>query len=189
MNKLRGKTSIYRSITIAAVLLVATVVISVAVAVIFNAMPHRSNPPVALASNDADTFGWVTFYSLPDNDPPGSRIIAYPRLHAKAGGTGTYKDPQTFASAHPDVYPAGTKIYVPRFQRYYIMEDLCECSHGANHVDLWLEPSGTTSQVLACEEVLTTARREETIIKDPDPNQSVDLRPLMSNGTCRVSYP
>lgn len=148
--------------------------------------PHRSSPSVALVSSDSELSGWVTFYSSPDNDPPGSRTIAYPGLHAQAGGTGTYDDPQTFASAHPKVYPAGTKIYVPRFQRYFIMEDLCACSHGTNHVDLWLEPSGTDSQVMTCEKALTTAKREETIIKDPGPNHPVDLRPLISNGNCRV---
>ncbi|USN96111.1 MAG: hypothetical protein H6797_03470 [Candidatus Nomurabacteria bacterium] len=157
---------------------------------VFGIMRAVRTPSVARASGGSEMSGWVTFYSVPDNDPPGSRKISYsgpaPR-HARAGGTGTYDDPQTFATAHPDVYPTGTRIYVPRFQRYFVMEDLCACSHGANHVDLWLEPSGTNAEVLACENALTAAgKRQETIIKDPDPNMPVDLRPLMSNGACRV---
>lgn len=178
MNKLRKSITTYRSITIVAALLIATVAASSEVT--------SSNPSVALATTGTELSGRITFYSAPDNDPPGSRKIAYPGQHAQAGGTGTYQDPQTFASAHPQVYPPGTKIYVPKFQRYYVMEDLCACSHGANHVDLWLEPSGTNSQVLACENTLTKPQGMDTIIKDPDPNQPVDLRPLMSNGACRA---
>ena len=151
--------------------------------------PQSNNPSIILTSSGTTLSGWVTFYSSPDNDPPDSRIISYPGQpsgHAEAGGTGTYDDPQTFASAHPNVYPIGTKIYVPRLQRYYIMEDLCACSHGPNHVDLWLEPSGTNAQILTCERTLTTNKKEETIIKDPDPDQPVDLTPLLSDGVCRA---
>lgn len=152
-------------------------------------MQNGHEPPVSHASPSKEISGWATFYSAPDNDPPGSRAIAYPGpspRHAHAGGSGTYGDPQTFATAHPDVYPIGTIIYMPRFQRYFVMEDLCECSHGSTHVDLWLEPSGDDSEVLACERQLTTARQKEPIIVDPDPNLPVDLTPLIDDGVCRV---
>jgi 3D (Asp-Asp-Asp) domain-containing protein len=132
--------------------------------------------------------GRITWYSAPDNDPPGSRAIAYPGSpprHQQAGGTGTYQDPQTFATEDTSVFPPGTRIYVPKLQRYYIMEDFCGCNFSGNHVDLWLEPSGTNQQVAQCENALPNGS-SETIIKNPDPNRPVDLRPLMSNGVCRV---
>ena len=181
VGKLRKHLPAYGSITFVALFLIATIAVSGILSGI-----HR--PSVVLAS-EMELSGRVTFYSAPDNNPPGSRKISFPGSsprHARAGGTGTYEDPQTFASAYPKIYPAGTKIYVPRMQRYYVMEDLCDCSHGEYHVDLWLEPSGTDSQILSCEKALTAANRKETIIKDPDPNQPVNLTPLISDGVCRI---
>ena len=72
---------------------------------------------------------YVTLYGWPDNSPPGADIAypkngGYPTLHNSAGGTGTYADPITYASDKSET-PAGTKIYVPRVQKYFIMEDDC----------------------------------------------------------------
>lgn len=64
---------------------------------------------------------FVTFYGWYDNTPP-SAAIAYPVIHQTAGGTGTWSDPITYASDTSET-PAGTKIYVPRVQKYFIMED------------------------------------------------------------------
>jgi hypothetical protein len=136
----------------------------------------------------------VTGYGYPDNDPPGSKEIANPVLHKDgAGGTGTYDDPITFASA--DVFaPYGTKIYIPYLKRYFIREDLCaSCAAGdegrdpKTWVDLWVEGGeGEDSVViLNCESALT--REKETIIINPAPDKPVIKEPLLSNGQCKLS--
>ena len=71
---------------------------------------------------------FMTLYGYADNSPPG-RAIAHPCIHTGAGGTGTFKDPITFAT---DVREVGwcKKIYVPYMKRYFIHEDECaECDH------------------------------------------------------------
>jgi len=71
---------------------------------------------------------FMTLYGYADNSPPG-RAIAHPCIHHVAGGTGTFKDPVTFAT---DVHEVGwcKKIYVPHMKRYFIHEDECvECDH------------------------------------------------------------
>ena len=69
----------------------------------------------------------ITFYGFPDNDPP-SKDIAFPAIHAQAGGTGTFDDPITAAVATPEnggrITP-GTRLYVPSLQKYLIIEDSC----------------------------------------------------------------
>jgi len=71
----------------------------------------------------------VTFYGWADNSPPGN-AIAYPAnggqptIHNAAGGTGTYADPITFATA-PTEFSPGTRLYVPFIEKYVVMEDSC----------------------------------------------------------------
>ncbi|WP_261399883.1 hypothetical protein [Leisingera daeponensis] len=75
---------------------------------------------------------FLTGYSYWDNTPRGSAQIARPVIHRQAGGSGTYEDPITLAVGHVKRngrsymdYPAGTKFYVKKLQRYAIVEDLC----------------------------------------------------------------
>lgn len=97
--------------------------------------------------------GPITFYGARDNDPPGSRQIAYPGvLHKQAGGTGTFADPLTFAAVEGKFRP-GTKIYVPDVQRYFILEDTCATCRGSQ-IDLWVG-AATDAGVVRCEESLT----------------------------------
>jgi hypothetical protein len=75
---------------------------------------------------------FLTGYSYWDNTPPGSAAIARPVVHGSAGGSGTFNDPITIAvgyslatgSARLD-FPAGTRFYLPKLQRYAIVEDIC----------------------------------------------------------------
>ncbi|MCB1155469.1 hypothetical protein KDL45_17550, partial [bacterium] len=67
-----------------------------------------------------------------DNTPRGSARIARPVVHRQAGGTGTYSDPVTVAVGHSKSggrsrmdFPAGTRFYFPRLQKYGIVEDVC----------------------------------------------------------------
>lgn len=75
---------------------------------------------------------YLTGYSFWDNTPRGSAQIARPVIHRQAGGSGTYHDPVTIAVGHSKVggrsymdFPAGTRFYFPKLQKYGIVEDLC----------------------------------------------------------------
>src|SRR4051794_3977119 len=73
----------------------------------------------AAAATTQQTF--LTFYGWYDNTPPGGEI-SYPQIHDTAGGKGTYADPITFATSTAEL-KAGTKVWVPRVKKYFIMED------------------------------------------------------------------
>jgi 3D (Asp-Asp-Asp) domain-containing protein len=125
----------------------------------------------------------ITFYASMDNDPPFSTTIAYPRLHQKAGGTGTYADPITFA-ADARLYPTGTRIYVPRFRKYFVMEDRCAGAvdaYPAALIDLY---AGTTddARILDLEDALTPDGPINVVV-GPQKNYVVDTHPFWRNGT------
>ncbi|RJQ71558.1 hypothetical protein D5S17_27540 [Pseudonocardiaceae bacterium YIM PH 21723] len=133
----------------------------------------------------------VTFYGALDNDPPGSADIAYPTLHQKAGGTGTYADPITFATAKEE-HPPGTRIYFAPVKRYFIMEDLCaqcagEWPTGYRHIDLWTGNS-TNPAILKCEEALTPDGQVQAIV-DPPSNLPVVPGPLFNDATGQCYKP
>lgn len=121
---------------------------------------------------------YLTGYSYPDNDPPDSDAIAYPTAqHPVAGGTGTYADPITMATAAGEWAP-GTIFYVPALRRYFRIEDLCVACSGtppggaSTWVDCWVggKTGATGDQALAAEDALTGLH---TIIKDPPSNYVV----------------
>jgi hypothetical protein len=66
----------------------------------------------------------ITFYGYPDNDPPGSGTAYDCGRGYKAGGTGTYADPLTFASSKIE-YSVCQIIYSPYLKKYLRMEDDC----------------------------------------------------------------
>jgi len=129
----------------------------------------------------------VTFYAAHDNDPPGSREIAYPQKHSQAGGRGTYADPITVATDRRELAP-GTLIYVPFVARYFVMEDGCvECTEDweasrLRHIDLYAG-NATDSGVLACEEALTPSGHVPIEV-GPPAGRRVDTRPFYSGGDC-----
>jgi 3D (Asp-Asp-Asp) domain-containing protein len=112
-----------------------------------------AQPAKAVSAAVPNASGPITFYAARDNDPPGSRAIAYAgTVHSQAGGTGTFEDPLTFAAAAGKFKP-GTKVYVPDVKRYFILEDTCATCSGS-HIDLWAGPA-TDAGVISCEEALT----------------------------------
>ncbi len=129
---------------------------------------------------------YITYYGFNDNDPPG-RAIAYPKseygnaIHNEASGVGTYENPLTFAS-DPDLYPVGTRLYVPYIKKYVVMEDLCAtCSKnyksGRKHIDIWAGGDGSNPDALyECENRWT--RESETIEVNPPAGREVSLTPL-----------
>lgn len=135
----------------------------------------------------------ITFYGAWDNDPPGSRDIAYPQIHDKAGGTGTYADPLTFASPAGDgAYEPGQVIYVPFVEKYFIKEDQCAVSWTAPEgcgavtmVDLYVGNPSEQEAVVQCENSLTPGGDTEIIV-DPPSNLTVSSKKLWdeATGTC-----
>ncbi|MCL2787582.1 MAG: hypothetical protein FWD59_03695 [Micrococcales bacterium] len=149
---------------------------------------------------------WVFFtaYGYPDNTPPSAAIsggksaapdTTFPNaprwnlgIHRQANGDGTYENPLTFATAYltSAANPGlslwyGQQIYVPRFERYFVLEDSCGAcgrdltgrtnidtpegsllgpgTYGATglvHFDVWVDGSDADfAKVIACEDALT----------------------------------
>jgi 3D (Asp-Asp-Asp) domain-containing protein len=142
--------------------------------------PAKRSTPKPLPTAVANASGPITFYAARDNDPPGSRVIAYPGLHKEAGGTGTFTDPLTFAAAAGTFKP-GTKVYVPDVQRYFILEDGCASCSGP-HIDLWAGPA-TDAGVIACEESLTRGGSRPYQVNPPT-GLPVLAGDLYRDGTC-----
>ncbi|MER6945396.1 ricin-type beta-trefoil lectin domain protein [Nonomuraea sp. NPDC000554] len=151
----------------------------------------------AQAATTRQTF--LTFYGWYDNTPPGGDI-AYPRIHSTAGGKGTYADPITFATASAEASP-GTRIYVPRVKKYFIMEDSCqECGEdwsgqgpnggpGLWHFDLWLGgKGGNAMNAIDCEDALTHYNADSTptlepVIVNPGSSEAYDSTPIFNTST------
>jgi hypothetical protein len=151
----------------------------------------------AYAATTQQTF--LTFYGWYDNTPPGNDI-SHPKIHSGAGGKGTFADPITFATATAELSP-GTKVWVPRVKKYFIMEDDCqECgedwsSHGPNggpglrHIDLWIGGKGGSAfDAIDCEDALTHYNADgtpvlEPVVVSPPSNEPVDNTPLFNTGT------
>jgi hypothetical protein len=148
----------------------------------------------------------LTFYGFPDNTPPGPAIqcniqfrndcdastntctnTASKLLTASncgprgetAGGTGTYDDPLTMASAgnwfcHLEV------VYLPYLQKYLRYEDFCQqcitdAKSNSKHIDIWTGSNTTNggSLQLQCENFLTPGS-PQTMIRNPPSDLPVD---------------
>lgn len=157
----------------------------------------------AKASEKSKKFNvYLTGYTYWDNTPPGSAEIARPVLRNKAGGTGTWKSPITIAVGHRIEngrqtldYPAGTRFYLPRLQKYAIVEDVCgdgatpqngPCHSGHNGhpwLDIWIGgKSMSAAETDACARRITAV---QPIILDPPSNLPVQKGEIASNG-CKV---
>jgi len=148
-------------------------------------LAHAQEAPLAESNITSE----LTFYGAGDNCPPGG-AIAYPIIHQEAGGNGTWTNPITCASA-PNWLSPGSKIYIPHYKKYFIMEDSCEecitdwVTRGKYHVDGWLGPDTIEHGSTDCEVQLTLSAT--TITLNPADNHAVDTTPLFScnsQGTC-----
>jgi hypothetical protein len=154
----------------------------------------------ASAANAATTQPtFLTFYGWWDNTPPGGDI-SYPQIHDTAGGKGSYADPITFATSSDELKP-GTKVWVPRVKKYFIMEDGCdECSQdwnskgpnggpGLRHIDLWLGGKGGSAfDAIDCEDALTHYNPDNTpvmepVVVDPPSTEPYDATPIFNTST------
>ena len=118
----------------------------------------------------------TTWFGAKDNCPPGGDI-AYPTIHKKAGGIGTYVDPITFAGVKSREAP-GTIYYVNHLSKYFVMEDECqECGNNwknhVYHIDLWMGPDTATPGpgLIECENQLTISAQ---VWVDPPHDLPVD---------------
>jgi len=164
------------------------------------AVPHSTN-----------ALFYVTLYGFVDNSPP-SAIISNPVIHQKAGGTGTFSDPVTFATDKREEKP-GTIVYYSFLQKYFIMEDTCtECTADFNgppgngdnptpvrsghlwRIDLWAggdkrslhDPDMTA--LLNCEDNLTQNNGGQVTLNPPS-NLPVDTTPIYNAATRQCMSP
>jgi hypothetical protein len=111
----------------------------------------------------------MTFYGYPDNSPPGPQVrFNCGGRGGKAGGTGTYADPLTMASAMGR-FAQCELVYSPYLQKYLRNEDSCANCHG-DWVDVWLGPttSNPGSALMSCQNTLTgTDKSTHSIIQAP----------------------
>jgi hypothetical protein len=162
---------------------------------------------------------YITLYGWPDNSPPGDAIAypedaGYPTIHNVATVGQTYSSPGTFATAAKGAntplgengeMPIGQVIYVPHFQKYFILEDECSGSgpdpgnceydwqtNGIYHVDLWLggNPPANANDVNNCEYALTIGSISGgklsgggQVIENPPSNETVNTTPLYNSST------
>ncbi len=145
----------------------------------------------APAAASANQTMQVTLYGALDNDPPGSSNIAYPHKHQKAGGTGTYADPVTFAT-DKDEFAVGTIVYYAYLKKYFVMEDYCaQCitdwkNGKKKHIDLWAGNSNDR-KILDCENKLT--KGSGTVDVNPAKNLKVDTAPIFDPKTKKCYSP
>lgn len=142
-------------------------------------------------------FGAITFYGFDDNEDglgnSGSAAIAYPELHDRATeDLGTFDQPSTFAADRRYI-PRGTRIYIPRLRKYFVMEDMCgACVSDASarrlKVDLFIG-SNTQLQGTAlrdCQHALTEGGYRQEIIFNPAATYPVSTKPLFKDGVCNT---
>ncbi|MEL4358062.1 MULTISPECIES: LysM peptidoglycan-binding domain-containing protein [unclassified Luteococcus] len=155
-------------------------------------------PLVGLAGADVAHAGgservitaYTTGYTWFDNTPVGSAEIAHPVIHSSAGGTGTYQNPITLATA-TGRFPAGTRFYVPNMRRYFIAEDI-----GGNQMhnppagasawlDLWIDgQGGSASGANRCAMAITGNHK---VIVNPRPGYAVQAGRVYT-GTCHGNF-
>ncbi|KAI1398428.1 hypothetical protein F4819DRAFT_502370 [Hypoxylon fuscum] len=136
----------------------------------------------------------VTFYGSPDNDPPGSILVAHNcgGRNYNAGGTGTYGDPVTFASSTAE-YSVCEVIYLPYLKKYLRMEDDCaacidDWNSGTKHIDIFTGDASDGGQAqVECENALTPDANQG-VIRSPATNLAVDTTPLWKSGTCNTGH-
>lgn len=141
----------------------------------------NSNPSSAPSSAPSGNFGkltWMNSRKTQDNNIQRSNSCG-PRGEI-AGGTGTYDDPLTMASAgnwfcHLEI------VYLPYLQKYLRYEDYCqECVKDAPkvmHIDIWTGSNTTNggNLQLQCEDILTPTPLQ-SMIRSPAPNLTVDRK-------------
>lgn len=134
----------------------------------------------------------TTFYGWPDNDPPSAQVAHNcGGRNYVAGGSGTYADPLTFATAPGEFSPCEI-VYFPLLKKYIRYEDDCaECTSdfksGKKHIDIWTGSSTSSGgqKQIDCEDSLTSGGRYE-VVRQPPQGMEVDATPLFADGKCNT---
>ena len=175
------------------------------------AVMHMPQAAAAVEPESTTARFYVTLYGFVDNSPP-SADISNPVIHSKAGGTGTFDDPVTFATDVREEKP-GTIVYYPFLKKYFIMEDTCdECTkdwatsagNGDNpvpprnghrwRIDLWAGGDSRSlkqpdkDDLLNCEDSLTQDNGGDVIL-NPASNLPVDTTPIYNASTRKCFTP
>jgi len=136
----------------------------------------------------------TTGYSFQDNQGGNNATISCGVIHKTAGGTGTYTDPITVAvpghAGQGTQIPCGTEIYMPDYQRYFIVEDTGATDYtDAKHIDIYVGGEGSSADASQkCMDPVTTSDgspRKATI--NPQPGLPVEPGPITGpDGKCEV---
>jgi len=129
----------------------------------------------------------LTGYSWQDNSPPGSAEICCAVIHDQADGQGTFADPITTAvpgSGSSMETKAGTRLYIEKLRRYFIVEDSGATSTGKTRFDLWVGGQGfSRSDSDACMDELTG---DATVILNPADGLPVTAGELTTSNGCKI---
>lgn len=178
--------------------LLAAVVLTLGIATAAAVLaPGTHGPPHADGSKAPRAVeAYITYYGWYDNTPPGC-ATAYSGC---AGGTGTYRNPITFASYRKE-FPLHAIVYYPTVEKYFVMGDECqECQADwtgkgpdggphLHHLDLWLGgEKGNEFDVINCEDGLTQGMPNgrpllTPLILDPPSDLPVSSEPLFDSRT------
>lgn len=121
----------------------------------------------------------AAFYGGPDNDPPWNDATAYnydPSRGFHAGGTGSYEDPLSFATAAGE-YKECEIVYSPYVKKYLRKDDFC-ASCLIPHIDIWTGSSITNrhgDEQIKCEEAMTPDKGQR-VIRNPPKNLHVNSK-------------
>lgn len=156
---------------------------------------HRPPTPTPTPTSNPGSAGttytmYVTGFGTGDNDPPGSRAIAYPGSaprHSQAGGQGSYADPVTVAvgtdGAGVRLNP-GVRVYIPRFSKYGVIEDECASCSG-KWIDVFdgstAADAGNLGAVADCQDRHTGNYAVEV---NPPAGRAVVTTQLYAHGVC-----
>jgi hypothetical protein len=149
--------------------------------------PTPTPAPKPAASTGQKINAYVTGYSYWDNDPPGSAAISHPVIHKTAGGMGTYANPITVAVGKKGgsgalLWAAGTRFYVPKLQKYFMVEDSCANCHSGypSSASTWLDVyvDGSTSGRAASDAAMNALTGVQTVIRNPASNLAVRPGPI-----------
>ena len=123
----------------------------------------------------------LTFSKDPDNDPPSAQIAYDCGRGYTAGGSGTYDDPRTMATA-PGEFEKCEIVWDPYTEKYLRFEDTCEqCiqdwNSGKYHIDIWTgssTKSGGQAQI-NCEDELTPNNGHD-VVRNGNQNHNVNSK-------------
>jgi hypothetical protein len=109
-------------------------------------------------------------------------------LHKVAGGQGTYADPITTAvpghSGSGMETAKGTRIYVAKVKRYFIVEDSGATKMSGKHFDLWVGGQGFSKS--SSDKCMNSYTGKATVILNPPAGEPVTVGPLTGSNGCRI---